>query len=181
MARLNAYISIGNSDDKLTQQRWAAFIDATREFLTGNRGMALGGRPWQIHGEWYSRPDHPWQNANWCVEINDVDQRYLYQQMAEHARLYDQDSIAVAIGQPVFCGPAGDLNKAELTSDVTVLMHRDTTPPGMQLVKEPTLARLIERTLSVGPDEGLNEQETDDLLAWWESYDYPKGEPEAGD
>lgn len=107
--RVNAYISIGNSDDKLSQQEWSRFIEVTRDFLTGNRGNHLGGQVWQIHGEWYSRPDHPWQNANWCVEINEEDTYYLYGQMAEHAKIHRQDSIAVTVGRLVLCGPEGNV------------------------------------------------------------------------
>ena len=105
VSRINAYISIGNSDDKLTQQQWADMIRDTRDFLDGNKGVDYDGKRWQIHGEWYSRPDHPWQNANWCVEINVQDRQYLLQQMFEHARIYGQDSIAVAFADPVFVGP----------------------------------------------------------------------------
>jgi hypothetical protein len=105
--RINAYISLGNSDDKLTQREWADFIAITREFLTGNPGSSLGGKFWQVHGEWYSRPDHPWQNANFCVEINVEDEQYLLDQMYVLAETCRQDSIAVVIGHPVFVGPGG--------------------------------------------------------------------------
>lgn len=62
---VNTYISIGNSDDRLTQSRWSDFISDVRGLLlTGEWRDRL-----QIHGEWFSAPDQPWQNANWCVEI----------------------------------------------------------------------------------------------------------------
>jgi hypothetical protein len=57
----NCLISIGNSDDKLSQGEWSRFVMEMRDLL---RSSAL-----QIHGEWFSLPDQPWQNANWCVEV----------------------------------------------------------------------------------------------------------------
>lgn len=54
-------------------------------------------------------------------------------------------------------------------------------PDGYVLLPEPTAARLIERMLSEGPNEGISYEEDRDLRAWWETYVYPPGEPEAGD
>jgi hypothetical protein len=53
-------------------------------------------------------------------------------------------------------------------------------PDGSVLIKAPTAARLIERMLSEGPNEGISLQEEADLRGWWEGYVYPPGEPEAG-
>lgn len=113
MSRLNAYISIGNSDDRLSQARWAEFITEIRSFLDDNsdtliRTMSHPGMRWQVHGEWYSRPDHPWQNANWCVEIDLQDQVYLLGKMYSYAKEFDQESIAVTFGEPRFVGPGGE-------------------------------------------------------------------------
>ena len=57
----NCMISIGNSDDKLSQAEWARFVMEMRDLLCSS-GV-------QIHGEWFSLSDRPWQNANWCVEV----------------------------------------------------------------------------------------------------------------
>jgi hypothetical protein len=62
-----AYICIGNSDDKLPQERWASFIgDVDR--AVGQVGAWKGG---QVHGRWFSAPDAPWQNAVWCLQLPD--------------------------------------------------------------------------------------------------------------
>jgi hypothetical protein len=54
------YISIGNSDDKLTQSRWSDFIeDVELEFDYV-----------RIHGCWFSDPRSPYQNACWCIEFD---------------------------------------------------------------------------------------------------------------
>jgi len=62
---LNTYISIGNSNDRLSQREWASFIADVKQLieLRSDAGIL------QIHGTWYSGPDQPQQNANWCVEI----------------------------------------------------------------------------------------------------------------
>lgn len=54
------YVSIGNSDDKLSQAMWAAFVDdvdsIVRQYAT------------TVHGQWFSLPGSRWQNACWCFE-----------------------------------------------------------------------------------------------------------------
>lgn len=82
------YISIGNSDDKLTQAEWAAFYrDANllvREYAEG------------VHGQWVSEPASAWQNACWCIEIDRGLVSNLKQRLGELAGKYRQDSIAWA-------------------------------------------------------------------------------------
>lgn len=107
---INTLISIGNSDDKLTQARWSAYVAAVRAII--NEGAEHGD--WQIHGEWFSLPDQPWQNANWCIQLLPKDEvirggwtveavRYeLKRRLRVEARLYDQDSIAWTEGEIVF-------------------------------------------------------------------------------
>jgi hypothetical protein len=88
------YVSIGNSDDKLTQAEWSKFIlDMSAEVCS------LG----QVHGAWFSAPASPWQNACWCVEFSGPDAQATdnvvaeaKEQAAELARKYHQDSIAWA-------------------------------------------------------------------------------------
>lgn len=55
------YVSIGNSDDKLTQREWSQFV---WQFSAEVVGRALN-----VHGSWFSRPADPWQNACWCLEF----------------------------------------------------------------------------------------------------------------
>lgn len=96
----NILISIGNSDDKLTQAEWATFIRLTRELLDWDEI--------QIHGEWFSAPDSPWQNANWCVEIRgaegvtDGTREMLRYDLTKLARQFRQDSIAWTEGEVEF-------------------------------------------------------------------------------
>lgn len=82
-----AYISIGNSDDKLTQARWAEFYRATNILL-----RAYGN----VHGQWVSEPASAWQNACWCLEFEDTGPFPLKKELAGLAKTFDQDSIAWA-------------------------------------------------------------------------------------
>ena len=90
---ITAYVSIGNSDDKLSQAAWAVFLGSVREVLRRHASA--------IHGEWYSAPDAGYQNACFCIEITmerDLDVKVaLVQMQLERIRQdYLQDSVAWA-------------------------------------------------------------------------------------
>jgi hypothetical protein len=84
------YISIGNSDDKLTQNEWSSFYAATD--LVVRRGAH------QVHGAWVSPATDPWQNACWCIETmpDPASVEHLKMRLAETAATFRQDSIAWA-------------------------------------------------------------------------------------
>jgi hypothetical protein len=82
------YISIGNSDDKLTQAEWSSFHNGTEGAI-----LSLADK---VHGRWLSVPSDPWQNACWCVEVESLKVARLKQSMRNAAALYRQDSIAWA-------------------------------------------------------------------------------------
>jgi len=88
------YVSIGNSDDRLTQRQWSDFVLVVDQALTGAaaRGHAT------VHGSWRSLPDAPWQNACWCIEFEaeQVAVEPLRELLADVAGDYHQDSIAWA-------------------------------------------------------------------------------------
>jgi hypothetical protein len=87
------YISIGNSDDKLTQAEWARFFSATSKAI---RGTHFRGDPQirQVHGQWASEPASAWQNACWCVEMNEAGAEELRWLLKRMAKMFRQDSIA---------------------------------------------------------------------------------------
>lgn len=87
-AFLTVYVSIGNSDDKLTQTEWVAFIVNVRNRI--KRSTA------QIHGEWHSAPTSRYQNACWCFEIGHDDAALLRRDLTEIRMIHHQDSIAWA-------------------------------------------------------------------------------------
>lgn len=87
------YISIGNTDNKLTQQQWAAFHNAVDGLI---RRWAV-----QIYGAWVSPSVHPYQNACWCIQW-DPEDTGLKKTLAKHAAEYLQDSIAWAVAVTEF-------------------------------------------------------------------------------
>lgn len=94
---LTVYISIGNSDDKLTQQEWAAFAATVR----GDVRRAAS----RVHGEWVSLPWSPWQNSCWCIEVDRAEVEQLQAALRNAAAMFRQDSIAWAEAQTTFIGP----------------------------------------------------------------------------
>lgn len=82
------YISIGNSDDKLSQREWHDFYVATSTLI---RRVAE-----PVHGQWVSEPASAWQNACWCIEINPSMADWLRDRLRELAGHFRQDSIAWA-------------------------------------------------------------------------------------
>lgn len=84
------YISIGNSDDKLTQSEWA--------FFCRDVDIIIRSRRLQVHGQWFSAPDSKYQNACWCVEheFGPAGREDFKDQLRTIARQYKQDSIAWA-------------------------------------------------------------------------------------
>lgn len=96
---LTVYISIGNSDDKLSQVEWAEFVLDVRDALAN---LAI-----HRHGDWYSAPGAPWQNACWCIEVRPVMVDDLRARLARIAARYRQDSIAWAEATVSFLSPYG--------------------------------------------------------------------------
>lgn len=85
---VTVYVSIGNSDDKLTQRQWSAFVLHTH--LTISDAAAT------VHGAWYSGPAVEWQNACWCADIHTDQVPALKDTLRTLAGEFRQDSIAWA-------------------------------------------------------------------------------------
>lgn len=90
--------AIGNSDDKLSQVGWAAFVvevHALVDHVVTMPGTFRDATRVQFAG--YSPPGAPWQNALWAIEL-DVHAQHqrevLRSQLASLAGRYQQDSIA---------------------------------------------------------------------------------------
>lgn len=100
---ITVYVSIGNSDDKLTQAEWSSYaLDVDRAV---NKAMGYVGST--VHGRWYSLPSEPWQNACWCLAWDDELAHIveaLKRSLATIARSYRQDSIAWATATTEFIG-----------------------------------------------------------------------------
>lgn len=89
------YITIGNSDDQLTQAEWSEFIMHVWLVLTDIAET--------IHGVWFSEPSRPYQNACWCVELpSTLERETLGMVLREAARRYRQCAITVAETRTTF-------------------------------------------------------------------------------
>lgn len=89
-----AVVQIGNSDDKLPQAAWAAFVTSAWSVCD-----YIGA---QIHFGGFSPPAAPWQNACWVFEIDDENVDLLRARLAECAAKYRQSSIALTVGATEF-------------------------------------------------------------------------------
>lgn len=85
------YISIGNSDDNLSQKEWSDYWHEVNNLMAGMRI--------KFHGRWTSNTHDEYQNACWCVEFNAVDSwiDYLKSRLGGIAEKHRQDSIAWAV------------------------------------------------------------------------------------
>lgn len=95
---MNVLVSIGNSDDRLSQAHWAAFIHAVRTLLD----VYTEAGAIRVHGEWFSKPDSPWQNANWCFEPLHKVAPVFVEDLIAIRKKFGQDSIAWTEGQVQF-------------------------------------------------------------------------------
>jgi hypothetical protein len=86
------YISIGNSDDKLSQSRWAGYFGQVAIIIHRAASVANGA----VRGQWVSETASAWQNACWCVELNADSAEHLKMRLADVASDYGQESIAWA-------------------------------------------------------------------------------------
>jgi hypothetical protein len=89
LPNVTVYVSIGNSDNKLTQEKWAMFCRAVMNTVFNHAST--------IHGEWYSLSNEPYQNATICFEVGGGRVPTLKNQLHEVRVRYGQDSIAWAI------------------------------------------------------------------------------------
>jgi len=106
MPTQTVYVSIGNSDDKLSQDQWHSYayaVDRIFEQAARHEGST-------VHGRWFSLPNEQWQNACWCIEFADDMGDIIEQYRAELRCLagnFDQDSIAWAeVSKTEFLTPA---------------------------------------------------------------------------
>ena len=93
------YVSIGNSDDKLTQDEWSRFVDHVRGYVVSYASI--------VYGAWLSASDSRWQNACWSLEFDDTACMNSARDGASKlCEWYRQDSIAWAVAETEFIGPA---------------------------------------------------------------------------
>ena len=90
-----AVITIGNSDDKLTQAKWSSFVNAVSWII-----FRYDLHP---HFSGFSVGSAPWQNACWIVALpEEFDIAQFKFELRRIAQKYDQDSIALLLGDTEF-------------------------------------------------------------------------------
>jgi hypothetical protein len=97
---ITVYVSIGNSDDKLTQSQWAIFRSAVNVLIRMHAS--------QIHGAWASISHDAWQNACWAFDVDPAITEYMKGELARLAAQFDQDSIAWAVAETEFIAGASN-------------------------------------------------------------------------
>lgn len=90
MERRTVVIQIGNSDDKLTQKEWSAFVYAIRLKLAATVGI--------VHFFGTSDGHDSWQNACWVMEVPLSKIKILKSRLSRIGKKYKQDSIAFLEG-----------------------------------------------------------------------------------
>lgn len=88
------HVSIGNSDDKLSQRDWAEFARYVK--------ITMREHCEEIHGEWYSLPCSPWQNACVVGEVHDDRVEALRSELSTLRATYGQDAVAWLAGSTEF-------------------------------------------------------------------------------
>jgi hypothetical protein len=86
-------VSIGNTDNRLTQQEWNRFVENAREFISkAGKVHFFGGAPnWE-----------PWQNVAWIVEVQPKEVDVFVEQIISIRKTYQQDSAFVMISEGLF-------------------------------------------------------------------------------
>lgn len=91
---LTVYVSIGNTDDRLSQGRWAMYHMDVAKMM-----QDYGG---QITAEWFSHGTAMWQTACWRVEVPGPVIEQLKGILAGVARAYDEAVGWAPSPEPVF-------------------------------------------------------------------------------
>lgn len=89
-------VGIGNSDNKLTQEKWASIIHSVDTYIQLNSI--------QTHFAGFSPGDATWQNACWMADVKDKKVNELRECLKLVGKIYDQDSIAFIVGDTEFLG-----------------------------------------------------------------------------
>lgn len=96
------YVSIGNTDGKLSHAEWAEYHALATELLTATVTTA-------VYGAWHSLPATPYVNACWAVEVPLIHVVVLKGALRKLAARFRQDSIAWAEARTEFLEPTGTL------------------------------------------------------------------------
>lgn len=96
---VTVHVAIGNSDDRLTQATWAAFVDSTDELVR------RFGDP--IYGFWVAPAASPYQNAAWAFQLDPALRPDMKFELAQLAGRFHQESVAWNESETEFIRPDG--------------------------------------------------------------------------
>lgn len=88
-------IQVGNTDNKLTQQRWSIFVERLKMLLTDDYKATLhfsGGSP----------TEEMWQNYCVVASLDAFIIHSFYSDLIELRKEYEQDSVAILEGDAQF-------------------------------------------------------------------------------
>lgn len=88
------YLAIGNSDDKLSQARWAQYMRDIHLLISLNST--------HIFGEWFSAPQSEYQNACYSFSLPKKDVDEFKKQVTQTRKYFSQDSVAWTEKGPEF-------------------------------------------------------------------------------
>lgn len=88
------HVSIGNSDDKLSQYEWSQYHFEVDQWIRSFASV--------VHGVFLSESSSRWQNACWAFEIYDDRVRDLQMHLRNLATRFGQESIAWTSGTTQF-------------------------------------------------------------------------------
>ena len=94
---MQVYVSIGNSDGKLSAGEWAAYWTATHALVRR--------RASRIYGVWHSLPATPYVNACWSFEVPVEAEAGLQEELRMLCREFRQDSVAWGAAETTFLTP----------------------------------------------------------------------------
>jgi hypothetical protein len=83
-------IQIGNTDDKLTQREWAAYVLMVKDTILRHCI--------QVHFFGGSQNYELWQNVAWVIEIAEDKKNPLIKALTEDRKVFRQDSVALTHG-----------------------------------------------------------------------------------
>lgn len=94
------YLTIGNPDNKLTQEQWSWYVKDMHALVF----------QWSLntHGIWFSEASSQYQNACWCLDVMGSIIPAMKRDLAHLAHTYQQDSIAWMQGTTEFILAAKD-------------------------------------------------------------------------
>jgi hypothetical protein len=88
---VTVYVTVGNSDDRLSQSRWADFTEAV--------GYVVLDYEVEVYGPWFTPSDSSRQSACWGVEVERQALVGFRSELDLLRQQFGQDTIAFAVAE----------------------------------------------------------------------------------